>query len=380
MFRKLVEFCPSMKLQVPIPIFLLLICCCKGLQGNGPKVHTVHWYSGNPIFRIDNNDHIFDVNRGNLPFEYDQVNIICPSKLADDGQYEQFIIYSVSKEEYDSCRITDPNPRIIAVCDQPGKLLYFTITFRSFTPQPGGLEFRPGQDYFFISTSTPSDIHRRVGGRCKTHNMKVEFRVCCKDQENLQITETNSLSRFPEEAQAVDEIVNPEENSPIHFFKNQRASEAVLFEEHQRRELFMSQSSTSSSTPSTTTSSTFPTTTPRRFASYYPRRKMESETRRSVEDQRAEIVQRNYGFPIFSIKSRPSQHVERESYYRFNGLKRLQQSEETSSASSRTSSSAWLSATASLAVLLTLWRRSVRTNQSTPSVSLSLVDNLSRIT
>ena len=59
----------------------------------------------------------------------------------------------VSKEEYDTCRITNPNPRIIAVCDKPYKLMFFTITFRSFTPQPGGLEFRPGQDYYFICES-----------------------------------------------------------------------------------------------------------------------------------------------------------------------------------------------------------------------------------
>lgn len=65
-----------------------------------------------------------------------------------------FLFYAqVSKEEYDTCRITNPNPRIIAVCDKPYKLMYFTITFRSFTPQPGGLEFRPGQDYYFICKS-----------------------------------------------------------------------------------------------------------------------------------------------------------------------------------------------------------------------------------
>jgi hypothetical protein len=63
--------------------------------------------------------------------------------------YEHYIL-QVSKEEYDTCRITNPNPRIIAICDKPYKLMYFTITFRSFTPQPGGLEFQPGQDYYFI--------------------------------------------------------------------------------------------------------------------------------------------------------------------------------------------------------------------------------------
>ena len=29
-------------------------------------------------FRIDNTDHIIDVNQGTMPHEYDQINIICP--------------------------------------------------------------------------------------------------------------------------------------------------------------------------------------------------------------------------------------------------------------------------------------------------------------
>ncbi len=107
-------------------------------------------------FRIDNTDHIIDVNKNNIPFEYDQVNIICPvyTPGTHEEDAEKYIIYNVSKEEYDTCRITNPNPRIIAVCDKPYKLMYFTITFRSFTPQPGGLEFRPGQDYYFICKSS----------------------------------------------------------------------------------------------------------------------------------------------------------------------------------------------------------------------------------
>ncbi|KAK8379670.1 hypothetical protein O3P69_019570 [Scylla paramamosain] len=145
------------------------------------KMHYIHWNTSNPIFRIDNTDHIIDVNKGNVPFEYDQVNIICPVYTQDTTQddAEKYIIYNVSKEEYDTCRITNPSPRVIAVCDKPYKLMYFTITFRSFTPQPGGLEFRPGQDYYFISTSSKDDLHRRIGGRCSTHHMKVVFKVCC---------------------------------------------------------------------------------------------------------------------------------------------------------------------------------------------------------
>lgn len=89
------------------------------------------------------------------------MNIICPvyTPGTHEDDAEKYIIYNVSKEEYDTCRITNPNPRIIAVCDKPYKLMYFTITFRSFTPQPGGLEFRPGQDYYFICTF-PFDLIR----------------------------------------------------------------------------------------------------------------------------------------------------------------------------------------------------------------------------
>merc|ERR1719228_1357734 len=149
-------------------------------------VHSLHWNSSNPIFRIDNTDHIVDVNSGNLPWEYDQLNIICPvggrgTMGREEG--ERYIIYNVSKEEYDSCRISQSDPRVVAVCDKPERQLQFTITFRSFSPTPRGLEFRPGQDYYFISTSSRRDIHRRVGGSCSTNNMKVMFKVAKNREE-----------------------------------------------------------------------------------------------------------------------------------------------------------------------------------------------------
>ena len=47
-------------------------------------------------FRIDNTDHIIDVNRDNLP--YDQVNIICPvyAPGTSEEDAEKYIIYNVS--------------------------------------------------------------------------------------------------------------------------------------------------------------------------------------------------------------------------------------------------------------------------------------------
>lgn len=178
--------------------FVLAIIEALPVDVSCVRLADIYWNATNPIFRIDNTDHIIDVNKGNIPFEYDQVNIICPVHKTGtrEEDVEQYVIYNVSKEEYDSCRITNPHPRIIAVCDKPHQLMYFTITFRSFTPQPGGLEFRPGQDYYFISTSTGDEdgLHQRIGGRCATHNMKVIFKVCCDPSKSTARPRINSSS------------------------------------------------------------------------------------------------------------------------------------------------------------------------------------------
>lgn len=180
-------------------IILLILTCTVSTVSPG-AVHSLHWNSSNPIFRIDNTDHIVDVNSGNLPWEYDQLNIICPvggrgTMGREEG--ERYIIYNVSKEEYDSCRISQADPRVVAVCDKPDKELQFTITFRSFSPTPRGLEFRPGQDYYFISTSSRRDIHRRVGGSCTNHNMKVIFKVAARGEETRTVQQRQPAINRP---------------------------------------------------------------------------------------------------------------------------------------------------------------------------------------
>ncbi|XP_049316219.1 uncharacterized protein LOC105227075 isoform X2 [Bactrocera dorsalis] len=179
---------------------LTLICLETVLLStvsNCAKTFYMHWNTSNSIFRIDNTDHIIDVNKGNLAFEFDQVHIICPvyEPGTFENETEKYIIYNVSKVEYETCRITNATPRVIAICDKPQKLMFFTITFRPFTPQPGGLEFLPGNDYYFISTSSKDDLYRRIGGRCSTNNMKVVFKVCCAPEEkNKTLINTGSSS------------------------------------------------------------------------------------------------------------------------------------------------------------------------------------------
>ena len=69
------------------------------------------------------------------------------------------------------------NPRIVAVCDSPRKLSYFTMTFRKYSPTPNGFEFAPGRDYYLISTSSRDDLYGEDGGGCAEDNMRLRFRM-----------------------------------------------------------------------------------------------------------------------------------------------------------------------------------------------------------
>lgn len=40
------------------------------------------------------------------------------------------------------------------------------------------------------ATSSKDDLHRRIGGRCSTNNMKVVFKVCCAPETDQQNTTT----------------------------------------------------------------------------------------------------------------------------------------------------------------------------------------------
>ena len=163
------------------------------------KTHFVFWNSSNPMFRLDNTDHIIDVNEGNLPWEYDQLNLVCPQ-----NSVEQHVIYSVSREEYDGCRVTSPRPKIVAICNKPEQFQYVTITFRNFSPTPGGMEFKPGKSYYLISTSTTRDLHRRVGGYCSTHNMKMVFKVADNTEKSNSVNENVETAEQDEESGSGD--------------------------------------------------------------------------------------------------------------------------------------------------------------------------------
>ena len=55
------------------------------------------------------------------------------------------------------------------------------------------------QDYYFISTSGPSDVQSRVGGFCQSHNMKVVFKVLDPEMVAAAVEAAKSVERVKSE-------------------------------------------------------------------------------------------------------------------------------------------------------------------------------------
>ena len=176
-------------------MILLAVLQAVFLTAAATKVRNVYWNTTTASFSRD--PITVMVNQGNLPWEYDQVNLICPVVGEEGGQEEQHVIYSVDRQEFESCRVSNPRPRIVAVCNRPRTFMYFTITFRSFTPTPGALEFSPGKEYYFISTSTNKDLHRRAGGWCRSHNMKMIIKVAESEASQNAILDVTTRKPKP---------------------------------------------------------------------------------------------------------------------------------------------------------------------------------------
>jgi hypothetical protein len=110
------------------------------------------------------------------PGEFDQLQLRCPADVA-----EEHVIYRVSRAEYLSCRVAGPRPEVVMVCSaaRPDHRLR-TITFRPYSPSPGGLEFPAGSSHYFLSTAAPGRLRAREGGACRTHNLRLAVRVAAE--------------------------------------------------------------------------------------------------------------------------------------------------------------------------------------------------------
>ena len=157
-------------------MLLLLLLLPAGCLAT-PTVTDLYWNTSNPVFRTGAigppYSHQILVNQGGgRGREFDQLHLWCPL----DGR-EELIIYRVSLAEYLSCRVADPTPQVVMDCSSSRPTRLRTITFRPYSPTPGGLEFPPDSEHFFLSTSSPGNIASRRGGVCQTHNMRLAIKV-----------------------------------------------------------------------------------------------------------------------------------------------------------------------------------------------------------
>ena len=166
------------------PAALILLLPLSTLQ---VEVHYIHWNASNPRFSSDSGEYVVDVDLGDEPWQYHQANIICPfypeesSDSHRDVLLERYVVRNVTSEEYEQCRLSEKpelrSSRIVAVCNSPRKLSYFTMTFRKYSPTPNGFVFAPGRDYYLISTSSKDDLYGEDGGGCSEDNMRLRFRM-----------------------------------------------------------------------------------------------------------------------------------------------------------------------------------------------------------
>ena len=89
-----------------------------------------------------------------------KLHVVCPNTAtvmtktratAHKGQlFENF--WFVSRKSYESCTVETGNGMdcLVATCDAPLELKYYTLVFQSHSADPNELLFTPGQEYFFL--------------------------------------------------------------------------------------------------------------------------------------------------------------------------------------------------------------------------------------
>ena len=185
-------FCYHIKLLI---LTALIIKNAQIYIVSAVNIHYINWNTTNPLFH-DYGNNVIDINAGTKeqPWSYEQANIICPrySSNYPSSKVERYIIYNVSRTEFQHCQVNDPQPnKIVAVCNTPYEFTLFTLTFRAFSPVPGAFEFHPGKNYYFISTSSKRNLYKHSGGRCSTHNMRLMFRIKDVNRGNNHTIEHN---------------------------------------------------------------------------------------------------------------------------------------------------------------------------------------------
>ncbi|XP_013392932.1 ephrin-4 isoform X3 [Lingula anatina] len=175
-------------------IVLSLQAIEEGSTSSGDTMNVkVFWNATNPIFQTSNNDHVIEVRIN------DVVDFHCPkyTSTITDPNDAYYVIYQVSREEYDGCSLNANRNAWIINCSQPyGSESFYSIIMTAFSPLPQSeYQFVPGETYYYLTTSTGNltGINNRRQGACREKNMKIMLKVCC-DSSTTITTSTQSVS------------------------------------------------------------------------------------------------------------------------------------------------------------------------------------------
>ncbi|XP_078531582.1 ephrin-A5 isoform X1 [Lissotriton helveticus] len=143
-----------------LALILLLLWMCVRSQDPGAKAvadrYAVYWNSSNPRFM--RGDYHIDVCIN------DYLDVFCPhyEDSVPEDKTERYVLYMVNFDGYSSCDHTSKGFKRWE-CNRPHSPngpLKFSEKFQLFTPFSLGFEFRPGREYYYISSAIPDNGRR----------------------------------------------------------------------------------------------------------------------------------------------------------------------------------------------------------------------------
>lgn len=182
---------------------LIYLQDCSGVVAI--SLAPVYWNLTNPIFKTSKNDHIIVVNL------FDEIDFVCPYYPPNiaDAHLEYYLIYRVSKKEYDECNIYSESASFLILrCTHPTQRRRFTILFEPFQSIPNVPEYKAGHTYYFMTPSTgrKNGWRNLYQGACLQHNMKLTIKVRDGDYEDEEIQQMRTIADS-DEVQEEDEVM-----------------------------------------------------------------------------------------------------------------------------------------------------------------------------
>uniref|UniRef100_H2Y6B4 Ephrin RBD domain-containing protein n=1 Tax=Ciona savignyi TaxID=51511 RepID=H2Y6B4_CIOSA len=208
-------------LTIFVAVLSIVIWGPESVTVEGKTRKPVYWNSSNPLFRSA-------PTRLKHVAINDRLDIICPRRGRDEGE-ELFYykLYLVSEEDYKRCNASNRDHRHrLITCDVPDREKKYTFYFQEISPSPFGIEYKPDQTYYVISTSdgSKSGIESLQGGVCTRMNMKLELRVHPEDtpiidnkvivgqKDDTSSVHDNTVRQHAQQPEVI--IPNPPRNYP----------------------------------------------------------------------------------------------------------------------------------------------------------------------